>query len=163
MRPGSLCRGGCVCSAGFSCWAVAACLPLEFPIWGARWIGLMGSWGFFLGPCTWLTGYICISPSSAGMKRESTSLFTARSRYTRERAAGDYVDAGRRARVVVYRTARRPSNDRRESYHPYTHLAGGGVCFSDEIFSKQSAAHHLFANTRRKEGVHELHQFAGGH
>jgi hypothetical protein len=95
------------------------------------------------------------------MKREPRTIPPARSRYPRERAAGDYVDARRHTRALVYRNARRPEHDRWESNNAYSHTSGGGIRSGDKIFSKQSAAHNLLPDHRRPQSLHQLHQPAG--
>src|SRR5882724_8657142 len=100
---------------------------------------LMESWVFSSACSIWRTEFICISPKSAGMKREPRTIPPARSRYTRERAAGDYVDAGCFAGAVLHGNARRAEHDRREFDNAHPHVAGGRLRFDNEIFSEQSA------------------------
>src|SRR6516162_1105935 len=99
----------------------------------------MELWEFSSACCTWRMEFTCISPKSAGMKREPRTIPPARSRYTRERAAGDHVDAGRILGVVVYRDAGCAEYDGREFDDAPPHVAGSGISFGDEIFSKQSS------------------------
>src|SRR6266498_1561523 len=121
----------------------------------------MESWGGSLERCTWRLECICISPKSAGMKRESRTIPPARSRYTRERAAGNYVHARRHTRAVVYRNARRLEHDGRKFDDAHPHLAGSRIRFGDEIFPEQSAVDDMFPYPGRSESFHQLHQSAG--
>src|SRR5215831_5050264 len=99
----------------------------------------MELWEFSSACCTWRMESICISPKSAGMKREPRTIPPARSRYPRERAAGDHVHVGRFVRAVVYRDAGCAEYDGREFNDAHPHVAGSGISFGDEIFSEQSA------------------------
>jgi len=95
------------------------------------------------------------------MKREPRTIPPARSRYPRERAAGDYVDACRHAGAVVHRDARRVEHDGREFDDAYPHAAGGGIRFDNKIFSEQSAAYDVLVNGAWPQSLHQLHQPAG--
>src|SRR5690349_24165126 len=121
----------------------------------------MESWVFSLASCTWPMESICISLNLAGMKREPRTIPPARSRYPRERAAGDYVDARRHAGAVVHGDARRVEHDGWEFDNAYPNAAGGGIYFGDEIFSEQSAAYDVLVNCGRPQSLHQLHQPAG--
>src|SRR2546423_714826 len=120
-----------------------------------------GSWVFSSACCTWRMEYICISPKSAGMKREPRTIPPARSRYTRERAAGDYVHARCFAGAVVHGDARRAEYDRWKFDNAHPHVAGGWLRFDNKIFSKQSAIDDLLVDCGRSESLHQLHQPAG--
>src|SRR4029077_94938 len=140
---------------------VAVCLRQVFPITLTDWISPMESWALSSACCTWRMECICISPNSAGMKREPRTIPPARSRYPRERAAGDYVDARRYAGALVYGNARCVEHDGWKFDDAHSHAAGGGVRFDNEILSQQSAAYDVLVNCRRSKSFHELHQSAG--
>lgn len=95
------------------------------------------------------------------MKREPRTIPPARSCYSRERAAGDYVHARCHAGAVVHGNARRVEYDGRQFDDAHPDASGGGVRFHHEIFSEQSAANDVLANTRWSESFHQLHQPAG--
>jgi len=95
------------------------------------------------------------------MKREPRTIPPARSRYPRERAAGDYVDAGRYAGALIYRDARCLEHDGWEFNNAYPHATRSGICFGDKIFSEQSAAYDVLVNGSRPQSLHQLHQPAG--
>src|SRR5437016_5294361 len=121
----------------------------------------MESWASSLVFCTLLTAFTSISPNSAGMKREPRTIPPARSRYPRERAAGDHVHAGRPAGALLYRDARRAEYDRWQSDHAHANAAGSWICLDHQILSQQPAADHLLADDNRQESLHQLHQPAG--
>ena len=95
------------------------------------------------------------------MKREPRTIPPARSRYTRERAAGDYVNACRHAGAFVHRNARRAEYDGWQFDDAHPHIAGGWVRFNYEILSEQSSADDLLVDCCRSKGLHQLHQPAG--
>ena len=95
------------------------------------------------------------------MKREPRTVPPARSRNTRERATGDYVDAGRHTGAVIYGDARCVEHDGRKFDDAYPDAAGGGVCVDHEIVSEQSATDDVFLDGTRAKSVCQLHQSAG--
>ena len=95
------------------------------------------------------------------MKREPRTIPPARSRYTRERAAGDYVDARRFAGAFVHGDAQRAEYDGWKFDDAYPHAPGIGVRFDNEIFSEQSAAYDVLVDCGWPQSLHQLHQPAG--
>src|SRR5207244_12412341 len=103
----------------------------------------MESWDCSLVFCTLLTVFTSISPNSAGMKREPRTIPPARSRYPRERAAGDHVHVVRPAGALLYRDARRAEYDRWQSDHVHANSAGSWICMNDQILSKEPAENNM--------------------
>src|SRR5262249_12455157 len=107
------------CIAESSCWA--GCLSYAAaPSWQAgvllaarsRCPQAISVWLQSLAVCISLMGFTSISLRRAGMQREPGTISPARSCHSRERAAGDYVHAGRLAGAVLYGAARCPEYDR---------------------------------------------------
>src|ERR1035441_4915243 len=123
-----------------------------FP-WGTRIL----PWAHCSAEGTPLMAFTSTSRKSAEMLREHETVPSTRPRHPREGPPAHRVAAGGRAGAFLHRTARHSENDRWQFKHAHQDLAGGGICFSDQVVSTAASADDLRSDASRAESLRRLH------